>query len=70
MPTTGDEPEMIRALDGHLVRAPWDFPNRTSALCQLLNKIVHEALLLKTFGDHAEITATREKFSIDFYEHD
>lgn len=30
----------------------------------------HDILLLKTFGDHAEIIATREKFSVDFYEHD
>jgi hypothetical protein len=40
---TGDEPTMIRAPDGYLVRAPWDFPNRDSALCRLLNKIANEA---------------------------
>ena len=30
----------------------------------------HDVLLGNTFGDHAEITATKAGFSVDFYEHD
>lgn len=30
----------------------------------------HDGLLIKQFGDHAEITATKEKFVVDFYKHD
>lgn len=31
---------------------------------------MHEVFLQKTFGDHAEVTATRDGFSVDYYEHD
>lgn len=30
----------------------------------------HDVFLKKTFGDHAEVTATREGFSVDYYGHD
>jgi hypothetical protein len=30
----------------------------------------HDVLLGKQFGDHAQVTATKEKFIVDFYDHD
>lgn len=30
----------------------------------------HNVLLVEKFGDHAQVTATKDKFSVEFYEHD
>lgn len=49
----------------------------TTEIAQLLNDFAsrsvgrtHYVFLQKTFGDHASVTATREGFNVEFYEHD
>lgn len=37
---------------------------------EVLTSGYYNVLLVKKFGDHAEVTATKEKFVIDSYDHD
>lgn len=40
------------------------------AFQKVLDSGAHNVLLGKLFGDHAEVTATKEKFVVESYEHD
>lgn len=40
------------------------------ALSKVINSGHHNVLLSQKFGDHAIVTATKEKFVVDYYNHD
>lgn len=49
-----------------------DGPQRTAlnAFAKVLCGGHHDALLISKFGDHVQVTATKEKFVLDEYSHD
>lgn len=49
---------------------PWKSPDAKWKILAEFEGAVPESVLLATFGDHVEVTATREGFQVDEYSHD